>query len=154
MVNQKILKSFLVCLVMTVCCLTVATATSGQAYAATASPAHAANVNSCTYWSTDVETYFPYRGQTLSGGSTTYYWDISISSFRACGTGHYLGKAADKVCLTVPSGTGWPTVRIYNQWYTDGHFISGQLGDPFEKRTHAMRNEFSSSVFARTPLLC
>ena len=91
-----------------------------RAYAATS----IARTPSCGYWSTDVDRTLSYVGKTLAGHSATYNWDLSIGSFRDCTTGGYLGKTADKVCLTVPPFTGWPNLKLYNQWYTNNSYVN------------------------------
>ena len=79
--------------------------------------------NSCTYWATDTESAFNYTDTNPSHKRATYHWDISMLSFRACGTGQYLGKVSDHVCLTAPSASGWVGLDLFNVWYTNGNEI-------------------------------
>ncbi|WP_201378014.1 hypothetical protein [Ktedonobacter sp. SOSP1-85] len=76
--------------------------------------AHTHQPASCTYWATDAETI-----QTING----YRWDVSLLSFRACGSGAYLGKVSDHDCVTVPPHQPFDLL-MWNQWYINGNYIN------------------------------
>ncbi len=102
--------------------------------------------NTCSYWSTDVESSFPYVGKDLAGHPITYTWDLSIGSLRVCGSGQYEGRTADKICLTVPPRSGWPALNLYNQWYTDGYYISeNNYNFPISQTQNTTRCQYSGS---------
>lgn len=99
-----------------------------------------------SYWSTDVESTFPYVGKDLAGHPFTYYWDLSIGSLRVCGTGQYEGRTSDKICLTVPPGSGWLALNLYNQWYTDGKYINeNNYNFPISQTQSTTRCQYSGS---------
>lgn len=124
--------------------LCLATLSAFSLFTAPHAQARTLTPNTCSYWSTDVQSIYPLVGKDLAGHPITYTWNLSIGSLRVCGSGQYEGWVADEICLTVPPRSGWPALNLYNEWYTDGHFINqNNYNFPISQTQSTTRCQFS-----------